>query len=302
MYKVLGGDGKEYGPVSAETLRQWVNEGRANSQTQVRPEDATQWQSLASLPEFAATFAAPPVGMASAVGGRPAGPAPTSGMAVTSLVLGISGFFCLVTAIPGLILGFLAMKKIKASEGRMGGHSMALAGTIVSGVAMLMSVAIIALYAALLLPALAKAKSRAQTISCVNNLKQLSLAVRMYAGDNNDNFPAATNWCDAISPLAGSPRIFQCPGDAAQLRSGYAFNAAVSGLAEDKVAPDTVLIFECDTGWNASGGKELLLSQARHNRTFVIAFADGSIQQIQAARLSELRWNPNPAVSSPSKR
>ena len=31
MYKILGGDGKEYGPVLADTLRQWVREGRANA-------------------------------------------------------------------------------------------------------------------------------------------------------------------------------------------------------------------------------------------------------------------------------
>ena len=53
MYKILGGDGKEYGPISADTLRQWVNEGRANAQTQVQPEGSTSWQPLSAIPEFA---------------------------------------------------------------------------------------------------------------------------------------------------------------------------------------------------------------------------------------------------------
>lgn len=58
MYKILGGDGKEYGPVSAEQLRQWVREGRANALTQVRAEGATQWQALASIAELADVFSA----------------------------------------------------------------------------------------------------------------------------------------------------------------------------------------------------------------------------------------------------
>jgi len=58
MYKILGGDGKEYGPVSAEQLRQWVREGRANALTQVRADGATQWQALGSLPELGEIFGA----------------------------------------------------------------------------------------------------------------------------------------------------------------------------------------------------------------------------------------------------
>jgi len=53
MYKIRGGDGKEYGPVSADTLKQWVVEGRANAQTQVQPEGSTNWVALGQLPEFA---------------------------------------------------------------------------------------------------------------------------------------------------------------------------------------------------------------------------------------------------------
>ncbi len=59
MYKILGGDGKEYGPISAETLRQWMAEGRANAQTQVQPEGTTGWVSLGTLPEFAAAAPTP---------------------------------------------------------------------------------------------------------------------------------------------------------------------------------------------------------------------------------------------------
>jgi len=52
MYKILGTDQKEYGPVSADQLRQWIREGRANSQTLVQGPNSTEWKPLSSFPEF----------------------------------------------------------------------------------------------------------------------------------------------------------------------------------------------------------------------------------------------------------
>jgi hypothetical protein len=52
MYRIIGADGNQYGPISAEQLRQWIAEGRANAQTKVLAEGTTEWKSLAELPEF----------------------------------------------------------------------------------------------------------------------------------------------------------------------------------------------------------------------------------------------------------
>jgi hypothetical protein len=57
MYKILGTDQKEYGPVTTDQLRQWIKEGRANAQTLVRAEGSTEWKPLSAFPELADTLA-----------------------------------------------------------------------------------------------------------------------------------------------------------------------------------------------------------------------------------------------------
>ena len=53
MYKVIGADGQQYGPVNAEQLRRWIAENRANAQTLVQPDGAPDWKALSNLSEFA---------------------------------------------------------------------------------------------------------------------------------------------------------------------------------------------------------------------------------------------------------
>ena len=290
-YTIIGSDQKQYGSVTPEDVRRWIAEGRLNEQSLIKAQGDAEFRPLPDFPEFADALAAKsaPAIKPPALSAEPVGPARTSGLAITSLILGILGLFtCGITALIGLILGIVAMVKVRKSRGALGGGGIALAGVIVSAIFLLM----IPFFAAMLLPALAAAKQKAQSVYCVNNVKQLSVALRIYAGDNQNHYPAATNWCDAIRSDVGTTNVFHCPADFSGSRCSYAFNTRLSGVEDGKADPNTVMIFEADAGWNAAGGRELMLAKPRHGHLVVVGFADGHVEQVRESRLPELRWDP----------
>jgi uncharacterized membrane protein len=55
-YTIIGGDGKEYGPITADDVRQWIAESRLNEQSLVKAEGDAEFRPLGIIPEFAAAF------------------------------------------------------------------------------------------------------------------------------------------------------------------------------------------------------------------------------------------------------
>jgi TM2 domain-containing membrane protein YozV len=60
MYKIVGVDGQQYGPVNAEEIRRWIADKRLNAQTLVQAEGGPEWKPLGSFTEFASEFKAVP--------------------------------------------------------------------------------------------------------------------------------------------------------------------------------------------------------------------------------------------------
>ena len=108
---------------------------------------------------------------------------------------------------------------------------------------LLVVIAIIAILAALLLPALGKAKIKAQGLQCMNNGKQLMLAMQMYTGDFKDLFPP--------NPDDGNtaPGYNWCPGNVAPNSGGEEFNSDIlKDPTRSLMAPyiaNNVSLFKC---------------------------------------------------------
>jgi len=148
-YKIIGADGRPYGPVSAEQLRQWVAEGRANAHTQTLAEGAPEWKPLGAQPEFAGHFAPPvPPVIGPLAGGRPAvaGGIQTNSFAMAGMILGILSFVCcfkFLFGALGLIFSLIGLSQIREHPERYEGRSLAIAGLVLSIVGLLMAVVVI---------------------------------------------------------------------------------------------------------------------------------------------------------------
>jgi TM2 domain-containing membrane protein YozV len=64
MYRIVGKDGQQYGPVTAEQLRGWIAENRANAQTLVQADGSQDWKPLGAISDFAADLKPPPMSAA----------------------------------------------------------------------------------------------------------------------------------------------------------------------------------------------------------------------------------------------
>jgi prepilin-type N-terminal cleavage/methylation domain-containing protein len=124
---------------------------------------------------------------------------------------------------------------------------------------LLVVIAIIAILAAILFPVFAQAKEAAKSTSCLSNSKQIALALTLYANDEDDKLPAATEhdagdgggelegqtWLDSVQPYIKARLLYRCPSDSSPLwtraddprLSSYGLNAYVTYNHEPYFGP-----------------------------------------------------------------
>ncbi len=128
------------------------------------------------------------------------------------------------------------------------------------------------------------ARERARTVSCLSNVKQISLAMLMYLQDYDEKFKLrADSYKAKLMPYCKNEQIFHCPADKSGAVS-YSFNGNLQGVSMTalKFPAQTVMIYE---------GKNGKL-EFRHNGMAIIGFADGHAKAMNALGATKLRWTP----------
>ncbi len=224
---------------------------------------------------------------------QPLPSAKTSGLAIASLVLGISGIFtCGLTAIIGLILGIVGLCAINKRAEQLKGKGLAIAGIVTSAFGIVL-IPFIAILMALLMPALSSARTQARTVLLKSYAKQICLAMVMYCDENDGRFPPVENWPDVLKPYIGNEKILTSPF-APEAGRAWVMNQHLDGrkISDIKQPAGTVFIFEARLNSPPAGGRELLPESPRGHRGYVIGFVDGHVECVPPERFDELIWAP----------
>ncbi len=134
MFKLIGVDGGEYGPVSADQVTRWIAEGRVNGRTIAWKAGSQNWAPIATFPEFSAVLSASPPQPSNA---PCAGPAKTNSMALAGFIFAILSItigFCCCYGVPlnllAVVFSLIGLSQIKADPSQQG-RGLAIAGIVI---------------------------------------------------------------------------------------------------------------------------------------------------------------------------
>lgn len=158
-------------------------------------------------------------------------------LSLTSMILGIlSLVLCSIfTGIPAVITGHIARGRTKRDPQAYGGAGMAMAGLVMGYVSIGMLLVVLPLAAALVLPAFAKAKYKAQQVSCMSNLRQVTSGAIMYAQEHEQKWPG--DFLSMSNELT-TPNILTCPGDNSKTRVNNWEDVTPATISYEFLAPN----------------------------------------------------------------
>jgi len=129
----------------------------------------------------------------------PGEPQRTSGMAISSFVLGLMSFcMCIFTGVPAIVLGVMGLSRINASPGLLRGRNLAITGIILGSIGSLLFMP--GILVALLLPAIQSARETARAAASANNMREIQLAMSNYE-QTHRGFPAPASFDAQGKPL-----------------------------------------------------------------------------------------------------
>ena len=173
-----------------------------------------------------------------------------------------------------------------AAPPKKGLSGWAIAGIIVGGGCFLLFFGV-AILGAILFPVFAQAREKARQSACLSNLKQMSMAMRMYALDHNGAYPASAGWMYGLDPYvrrrsatASESDVFRCPS-VPRGQHGYAMNSRASGANLQRLLSPATLVTLYDSrnlARNASDPGVSLPTPPRHGRGNNLAYADGRVK------------------------
>jgi prepilin-type N-terminal cleavage/methylation domain-containing protein len=152
---------------------------------------------------------------------------------------------------------------------------------------LLVVIAIIAILAAILFPVFAKAREKARTNSCLNNQRQIAVAIAMYVQDNEETFmpdPVDSSWAGYLKPY-NEPSIYDCPtktGKGNNDKPEYGINKFLLGKALGDVTASSATLLTADMNMTNATLNSALITfdtniDARHNKGVVVSCADGHV-------------------------
>ncbi len=212
-----------------------------------------------------------------------------SGLAITSLLLGLLGFCTAgVTGLIGFVMGLTAVIRIPRSEGRVGGYGVAVAGLSTSAVSTVAGPLLTLLAASIAVPSLAAARQTAHNAKSMMVLRELAAVTRSYVHEYGSALPPSDEWVAVLWDYAGSITTLVAP-DGELI---YAMNRNVGGRPIEGIATPsrTVLFFEIAPGSPPGGGPELLPARPAFVEGYAIVFVDGHVENVRRERVAGLIW------------